>query len=157
MPLLSLLVNNNFGVLTKVTGLFSRRGYNIAGLSVGETQHCTLSRITVQTETDSIQQICRQLQKLEDVHKAVPLPENDTVDRELLLVKIKLRPGRRERLESDLYGVDYRIAYETGDKIIITFAGDTKSVSSFISALSSHTIIELCRTGITAMATEDWE
>jgi acetolactate synthase-1/3 small subunit len=157
MPLLSLLVNNNFGVLTKVTGLFSRRGYNITGLSVGETQHPFLSRITIQTETDNIQQMCRQLQKLEDVHKSLPLPEPVTVARELLLVKIKLRPGRRERLESDLHVFEYKIAYETEDKIIISFTGNSDEVSGFIAALTDHTILELCRTGVTAMATEDWE
>ena len=155
MTLLSLLVDNHFGVLTKVTGLFSRRGFNIAGLSVGETENPALSRITIQTETDDTRQMCLQLQKLEDVRRAFPLPEDGTVARELLLVKVPLgtNPSQYdERFQTSLQGFEVQTLYQNEEIRILSFAGGPAQTAAFLAVLEGFPVIELCRTGITAMS-----
>lgn len=155
MWLISLLVNNHFGVLTRVTGLFSRRGYNIVSLSVGETNHSELSRITIQTRADGavIHQILKQLEKLEDVKAVALLPGAETVARELLIVKLVVPAARRGALNDSLSGFSFRTPYEDEGKLILEFTGSTAECELFMDILSAYTILELCRTGITAMST----
>ena len=149
--LISLLVNNHYGVLNRITGLFSRRGYNIASLSVGETNRPELSRITIQTHTDGagINQVMKQLGKLEDVKKVSLLPGAETVARELLLIKLITR----EKLFEDISAFEYKTAYSDGSRVVLEFYGTPAQCEAFLDALSQHTILELCRTGITAMGT----
>ena len=154
MTLLSLLVNNHFGVLTRVTGLFSRRGYNITGLSVGETENPALSRITIQTETDDARQMCLQLQKLEDVHDVFPLPEGGTAAQELLLVKLRGRGGGWEWLDGVLEKFRCNALHKCEDVCILSFTGDPEEVLAFLSVLDKRDIAELCRTGIAAISTK---
>ncbi len=153
--LISLLVNNHFGVLMRVTGLFSRRGYNIASLSVGETNDVGLSRITIQTVADGagISQIMKQLQKLEDVKTVMLLPGAESIVRELLLVKIIVPFGRRETFRNALQQYDYRIPYQDESKLLLEYTSTPDDVTAFLAVLADYTIVELCRTGITAMAT----
>ncbi len=143
MTLLSVLVNNHFGVLTRVTGLFSRRGFNITGLSVGETDDPAVSRVTIQTETGDTEQMCRQLRKLEDVRSAEVLPEDGAVARELVLAKIRGAAPEGFRCETAREGKETRI---------LSFIGDPERVAAFLEALEGSDVVELCRTGVTAMS-----
>ncbi|MCL2085132.1 MAG: acetolactate synthase small subunit [Oscillospiraceae bacterium] len=155
--LISLLVNNHFGVLTRVTGLFSRRGYNIASLSVGETHDPRLSRITIETNTNGagINQVMKQLQKLEDVKKVRLLPRSETVEKELLLVKLVAPPARRERLFEDISSFSYQIPYADEGRVVLEFTGSPEQCGAFLDAIKPNTVLELCRTGITAISTAD--
>jgi acetolactate synthase-1/3 small subunit len=152
--LLSLIVNNHFGVLTRVTGLFSRRGYNIASLSVGETNDPKLSRITIQTCTDSaaVSQIIKQLEKLEDVKSVALLPGAETIARELLIVKLVVSAPRRETLSETLSGFNFRIPHEDENRLVIEFTGSPAECEKLIKTIEPYTILELCRTGVTAMS-----
>lgn len=152
---LSILVDNHFGVLTKVTGLFGRRGYNIKSLSVGETQDPSLSRITIQTTGDAmqLQQIVCQVRKLEEVHAAALLPKDGTLERELMLVK--LRPAR------GVVGQLMQIATEqsckcaaAGDSVILEASGPTARLNTLIELVRPFNIVELSRTGATALGSD---
>ena len=153
--LISLLVNNHFGVLTRVTGLFSWRGYNIVSLSVGETSDPAYSRITIQTMADGagVNQIMKQLRKLEDVRNVLLLPGAETVVRELLLVKLIVPFPRREPLREELAGFNYQMPYEDEGRMILSLTGTGEECTAFLEVLAAYTIVELCRTGITAMST----
>lgn len=157
MWLISLLVNNHFGVLTRVTGLFSRRGYNIVSLSVGETNHKEFSRITIQTQADgaAIHQIIKQLEKLEDVKSVSLLPRAETISLELLIVKLVVTAARRTALQNALDAFNYQIPYEDERKLVLQFTGSEGECGAFLEILEEYTILELCRTGITAMSTTD--
>ncbi|MEE1467378.1 MAG: acetolactate synthase small subunit, partial [Clostridium sp.] len=98
---LSLLVSNHFGVLTRVTNLFSQRGFNIASLAVGETENENYSRITITTSGDaaSVNQIKLQLDKLEDVKIVQEIPDEQLFIREVMLVKVAPRPAQMEAFE----------------------------------------------------------
>ncbi|MDR1693173.1 MAG: acetolactate synthase small subunit [Oscillospiraceae bacterium] len=153
--IIALLVNNHFGVLTRVTGLFSRRGYNIATLSVGETADPETSRITIETRTDgpAARQIVRQLEKLEDVKTVALLPGGETVARELLLCKLVVTPARHDALLEAVKEFDCRVPYDVEGRVILEFAGSPAECEAFLERLSGHTILELCRTGTTAITT----
>ncbi len=125
--LLSLLVTNHFGVLMRVTNLFSRRGYNIKALTVGETENPEMSRITILTEGDDnrIAQITKQLEKLEDVHRVAQLEDGRHIARELLLLKVSA-PGE-----------------------------DLDAFAALIETARTAGLAEICRTGATGMQTGD--
>lgn len=155
--LISILVNNHFGVLTRVTGLFARRGFNIASLSVGETHDPALSRITIETYTDGagVQQVMKQLRKLEDVKKVRLLPRAETVEMELLLVKLVASQAKREKLFEELKDFTYQLPYIDEGKVILQFTDTPERCAAFLAALQPYTILELSRTGITALSTAD--
>lgn len=155
--LISLLVNNHFGVLTRVTGLFSRRGYNIVSLSVGETNRKELSRITIQTQADgaAIHQIIKQLEKLEDVKSVSLLPRAETIALELLIVKLVVTSARRQALQTALEAFNCQMPYEDERKLVLQFTGSEGESEAFLEILQDYTILELCRTGITALSTTD--
>jgi acetolactate synthase-1/3 small subunit len=153
--LISLLVNNHFGVLTRVTALFGRRGYNIASLSVGETHDPGFSRITIETRTDGagVRQVMKQLAKLEDVKTVTLLPRAETIELELMLVKLVASPARREAIMAALDGFDAGTPYVDEGKIILSLTDTPERCGAFLEALRPFTISELCRTGITALST----
>ncbi|MDR0326474.1 MAG: acetolactate synthase small subunit [Oscillospiraceae bacterium] len=153
--LISLLVNNHSGVLMRVTALFSRRGYNIASLSVGETHDPTLSRITIETRTDGagVRQVMKQLAKLEDVQKVALLPRAEAVEMELLLIKLVASSARREAILDALKNYAVQIPYVDEGKIILQLTDTPERCEAFLEALRPFTISELCRTGITALST----
>ena len=130
---LSVLVNNHMGILSRVAGLFSRRGYNIDSLSVGETENPEFSRMTivVDCEDDVFSQIKNQLAKLMDVITISDLPLDDSIRRELCLVKI--------------------------DSMVLEVTGDHSKVSAIIEMLNEYGIKEVIRTGITAIGRGDGE
>lgn len=151
--ILSILVSNHFGVLTRVTNLFSRRGFNIKELTVGETKDPMLSRITILTEGDerTVDQIKKQLAKLEDVKVVAVLPQEGVVSRELLLIKIKYERNTFDKLKSKIESFGGKILSAMEDTAIVEYTGDTESIDCFIAGIED--ILELCRTGITALQT----
>ena len=152
--LISLLVSNHFGVLTRVTALFGRRGYNIASLSVGETHDPAFSRITIETHTDGagVKQVIKQLNKLEDVKAVSILPRAEAVEMELMLVKLVASQVRREAILNAVLGFAVNIPYVDEGKIILQLTDTPARCESFLEALRPFTISELCRTGITALS-----
>ena len=150
--MLSILVNNHFGVLTKVTGLFGRRGYNITALSVGETEDPSVSRITVLIEDDDqkLMQICSQVSKLEEVRVAAILPCDTLMERELVLIKIRPQSGHINavlQLVSDFSAK----ATAAGECTIIEASGPTEQVNRLIARAMEFNLVELSRTGATAL------
>lgn len=149
----SILVDNSAGALSRVAGLFSRRGYNIDSLTVGETTDSKISRMTVTVtgEDDVLEQIQKQLAKLVDVRKIVELPHDASVARELVLVKVECDRDERQDLIaiSDIYRA--KIVDVSPDSLIMELTGAKSKVDSFIELLNGFKIAELARTGITGL------
>ena len=146
--ILSILVSNHFGVLNRVTHLFSRRGYNVKELTVGETLNPDFSRITVITEGDEeiLDQIHKQISKLYDVKKSKILPNNNSISRELVLIKLK--NSQKTLLELNKYNCKI---LENSDCIIAEMTGDLNEASEFLNKMKKFDIIEISRTGITSL------
>ena len=150
----SLLVDNEAGVLSRVAGLFSRRGYNIDSLTVGETQDKRHSRMTVvaEGEPEVLEQIEKQLAKLIDVKEIVELPHDESVCRELVLVKVECDTTRRQEIIaiSDIFRAN--IVDVSPESVIIELTGAQSKLNAFIELLNGFKITELARTGITGLA-----
>ena len=150
----SILVGNSAGVLIRVAGLFSRRGYNIDSLTVGETLNPELSRmtITVSGDDDVLEQIEKQLSKLVDVKEIEELPAESSVCRELVLVKVLCAPEERQQLTTiaDIYRAN--IVDVSKESLIIALTGSQSKIGAFIQLLDGFKITELARTGITGLA-----
>ncbi len=153
--ILSVLVSNHFGVLTRVTNLFGRRGFNIKELTVGETDDPAFSRITILTQGDArqIEQIRNQLAKLEDVKIVAALPEDSLVCRELLLAKVDFGQEEQEELHRTITDCGGRTFGPWQGTLVIEYTGDRKEVDAFIKKMRKFTLTELCRTGIAALQT----
>ena len=152
----SILADNNAGVLIRVTGLFSRRGYSIDSLTAGRTNLEGLSRmtITVSGEDDVLEQIEKQLSKLEDVREIKELPAEASVCRELILIKVKCDVSQRQNLAATTGIFREQIVDVSKNSVIISLTGDQSKLNAFIELLEldGYEIIELTRTGITGLA-----
>jgi len=150
---LSILVKNESGVLYKVTGLFSRRGYNIRSLSVGETQDPDISRITVELIGDEqiLEQIKKQLSKLIDVMKVKAIRSSSSVYKELMLIKVKANAKKRAEIIEICDIFRTKIVDVHKDSMIIELSGTPEKNKAFIDLLDEYGIIEMARTGITAL------
>ena len=150
----SILVENSAGVLSRVAGLFSRRGYNIDSLTVGETTDPKVSRMTVTVtgDEDVLDQIEKQLSKLIDVKEVVELPAEASVCRELVLVKVECDTTRRQEIIaiSDIFRAN--IVDVSPKSVIIELTGAQSKLNAFIELLNGFKITELARTGITGLA-----
>lgn len=150
---LSILVKNTSGVLSKVSGLFSRRGYNIRSLSVGETMDPAVSRITIELVGDEyiLEQIKKQLNKLVDVIKVKALRSSSSVYKELVLVKVRVGDrGRAGIIElCDIFRT--RIVDTGRHSVVIEMAGSPEKNAALLRLLEEYDILEISRTGITAM------
>ncbi len=154
---LSILVNNEAGVLTRVSGLFGRRGYNIDSLSVGETEDPSLARMTILSRGDvaTRDQIIKQLQKLIDV-KAVQLMEPDSmVARELMLIKVNAELATRAQIHQVVDVFRAKVVDLSTTSMTIEITGEKSKLDAFISNLVPYGILELCRTGVTAIGRND--
>lgn len=150
----SILVQNKAGVLRRVTGLFSRRGYNIDSLSVGTTEDIKYSGITAVVSGDSaiIDQIKKQLFKLIEVKKVDILQANRSVYRELVLVKLGCSVENRQEV-IDLANIfRARIVDVSPRSLIFELTGDTEKIEAFVDVLRDYHIVELIRTGLTAIS-----
>ncbi|NLA27176.1 MAG: acetolactate synthase small subunit [Firmicutes bacterium] len=150
---LTVLVENNPGVLTRVASLFSRRGYNIYSLAVGQTENPTISRMTIVVEEDDkvIEQVTKQLHKLIDVIKVNDITGMEYVDRELILVKTDADPSVRGEIMQIVEIFRARIVDIGHNTLTIEATGDEGKVKAIIEALKPFHIRELVRTGKIAM------
>jgi len=151
---LSILVDNTAGVLSRVAGLFSRRGYNIDSLTVGETQDPAISRMTVLANGDDqiLEQIRKQVQKLEDVIEIQELALGESVTRELILVKVCATDSDRQAIIaiSDIFRA--KIVDVAVESLMLELTGNQDKLDAFIKLLGRYKIIELVRTGITGLS-----
>ena len=150
---LSLLVENTAGVLSRVSGLFSRRGYNIDSLSVGETENPEYSRMTVAVsgEDGILDQIRKQLAKLEDVVEITELLPGESVCRELVLVKIQANQKERQAVISVADIFRAKIVDVAPESLMIELTCNQAKIDAFIRLLEGFTIKEFVRTGITGL------
>lgn len=151
---LSVLVDNTSGVLNRVAGLFSRRGYNIDSLTVGVTQDPRYSRMTIVVtgDDDIIEQIIKQIEKLVDVNKVEVLEDNNSVCRELILTKVKTTPEQRQQVMAVAVIFRAKIVDVGIDSLIIELTGNQNKLDAFLNLLADYEILELVRTGITGLA-----
>lgn len=151
---LSLLVDNTAGVLSRVAGLFSRRGYNIESLTVGVTADPKYSRMTVVSMGDAqiLEQITKQLGKLEDVHDIKELREGRSVYRELILVKVKANASERMAINAIAEIFRASIVDVGRDSVTVMLTGDQSKLDAMIGLLEDYQILELARTGLTGLS-----
>ncbi|MFH1479329.1 MAG: acetolactate synthase small subunit [Candidatus Omnitrophota bacterium] len=152
--IISVLVENHFGVLTHVSGLFSARGFNIDSLAVGETEDPTISRMTIVVDGDekTLEQVKKQLNRLIDVIKVIDLTEEDSMDRELVLVKANVDTKTRSEILQIADTFEAKIIDVKKDSIIIESTGDHNKIKSFIEMLKPFGILEIVTTGRIALA-----
>ena len=152
--ILSLLVDNTAGVLSRISGLFSRRGYNIDSLSVGVTADERFSRMTVVCSGDALilEQITKQLAKLEDVRDIKVLEPDNSVSRELVLVKVTAKPEQREGIISIANIFRANVIDVGKDSLVIELTGSKSKLGAFVDLLEDYEILELARTGITGLS-----
>ena len=150
---LSLLVDNTAGVLSRISGLFSRRGYNIDSLTVGTTEDMRYSRMTVVVsgEDEILEQIRKQLAKLVDVVSIKELPEQYSVSRELILVKVAAKPEERQQVIAIVDIFRAKIVDVAEYSMMIELTGNQAKLEAFIELLGQFHILELARTGITGL------
>ena len=150
----SLLVNNNTGLLSRVAGLFSRRGYNIDSITSGTTMNKSLTLITVVATGDTrvLSQIEKQLAKLEDVVDIKILEDGKSVCRELIMVKIKANAAQRAEVISVADIFRAKIVDVETESLMLEMTGNRSKVEAFLKLLSGYEILELARTGITGLS-----
>ena len=148
-----ILVANKFGVLTRVSSMFTRRGFNIDTLTVGETQSPEFSRITISMMGDeySKTQIIKQLDKLHDVKQVEVMERDDTVTRELLLIKIKNDSATRQDVLSAVDVFRSKIIDYSPDALCVEITGESSKINAFIELVKPYGIMEMCRTGLVAL------
>ncbi|MFH1537736.1 MAG: acetolactate synthase small subunit [bacterium] len=146
---ISALVENRPGVLARIAGLFSRRGFNIESLTVSETQDPGLSRMTIVVSADDIviEQVEKQLNKLIDVVKVSDITTKQTVDRELVFIKVKADAGTRGEIMQIASIFRAQIIDLSENSLIIEMTGDADKTSAFIDLMRRFGIIEVLRTG----------
>lgn len=156
---LAMLVNNQAGVLTRVSSLFGRRGFNIDSLSVGETEDSRVSRITIQTSGDDRvrEQIVRQLEKLHDVRTVTVMELDRTVLRELMMVKVQAGPDQLAQVQEAVKVFRAKIVDLTPGSIIAEITGEKTKLDAFIAYLAPYGVTELCRTGLTAIGRGEYK
>lgn len=150
---IAVYVENKFGVLTRVTSMFTRRGFNIDALTVGETECPEYSRITISLSGDGYakEQFINQLKKLYNVKKVEVLEENESIKRELSLIKVKNDPETRGDVLSAVDVYRAKVIDYTLDEMCIEITGDPNKIDAFVKLMTNYGIIEMCRTGIVAL------
>lgn len=151
----AILVHNRFGVLNRVTSMFRRRRFNIASLTVSETETSAYSRITAvfDGEEATKEQLMSQLYKLPDVVVVRELDREDTVNSELLLIKLANRGGEQRNDILDAAGAfEAKIMEYSRDAIILQLVGDTRLINNFVDLMRDYDILESCRTGVISLS-----
>jgi acetolactate synthase I/III small subunit len=147
--IISILVENEAGALSRISGLFSARGYNIETLTVAPTEDASMSRMTIVTSgsEDVIEQITKQLNKLIEVVKVIDLSEAEHIERELMLIKVRAGQKEREDMKRMADIFRGRIIDVSDNTYTIELTGDTQKLDAFIKSLDQGAIIETVRTG----------
>lgn len=155
--IISILLENEPGALSRVVGLFSQRNYNIESLTVAPTEDRTLSRLTITTIGDDrkIEQITKHLNKLIDVVKLVDLTEGSHVERELMLIKVKASGAQRAEIKRTTDIFRGQIIDVTPTVYSIQLSGTSDKLDSFIAALGNAAVLEVARTGVTGISRGD--
>lgn len=146
-------VENKYGVLTRVSGLFMRKGFNIDSLTVGETDDPSYSRITITHRGDDYakEQLINQLKKLYNVKNVVLLEHDKTVERELMLVKVKNSPENRSEVMAAAQVYRAKIIDYNPKTLCVEVTGEPSKIDAFIEVVKPLGIIEMCRTGVVAL------
>ena len=152
-----MLVDNEPGVLSRVSGLFFRRGFNIESLAVGPTQDNEVSRITIVVKGDDahIEQLVQQLYKLICVQKVQVMQTRNAVERQLLLVKVKAGVADREGLMRLVDIFKAKVLDVTKNSMVLQITGDNDKIDALMSLLDDYGILELVRTGVVALERGD--
>lgn len=154
MTTLSLIVENSAGVLTRVSALISRRGFNIDSLAVGTTENPALSRITIVVSSDdaTVTQMVDQISKLYCVKSITVLDKGTAKSRELMLVRVEVGANDLNSINGICNVFEAKIIDANSSSVLIEFVGDLEKEASFMSLISQYKIIELARTGVIALA-----
>lgn len=150
----SLIVDNTSGVLSRISGLFSRRGYNIESITAGVTADPRFTRITIVTtgDDDILEQIEKQVGKLVDVKHIKCLEPNNSVYRELAMVKVRATASDRPGLVAMAEIFRAKIVDVANDSVIIELTGNKSKIEAFLNLLSDYEILELARTGVAGLS-----
>jgi len=152
--IISVLLENEAGALSRVVGLFAQRSFNIESLTVAPTEDVTLSRLTITTSGDqrTIEQITKQLHKLVEVVKVMDLCEADHVERELMLVKVRTRDDMRQEIKRTADIFRGQIVDVTVDTYTVQLVGPSEKLDAFLHAISASAILEVVRSGVSGIA-----
>lgn len=152
--IISILLENEPGALSRVVGLFSQRNYNIESLTVAPTDDHTLSRLTITTIGDDrkIEQITKHLNKLIDVVKLVDLTEGAHIERELMLVKVKATGAQRDEIKRTTDIFRGQVVDVTNTIYSVQLVGTSAKIDGFLAAISGATILEVARTGVSGIS-----
>lgn len=151
---ITVLVNDQPGVLARVANMFGQRGFNIESITVGQSEEKGLSRMVIVTSGDekTVQQVVKQLHKLVDVIKVNHLSVNPMVARELVLIKVEADPSNRSEINGVVEPFRASIVDVGPQSLIIQATGDSDKIDALTELLRPYGVTELCRTGVTAMA-----
>lgn len=154
---LAVLVENNPGVLTRVAGLFARRAYNISSLTVCQTENPAISRMTIVVDGDDtvIEQVMKQLHKLVVVHKVTDLTEETVVERELALIRVKVKSDTRLEILQIVDVFRGRVVDMGRTNLTVELTGDADKIDAFVRTIRPFGLLELVRTGKIAMTRLD--
>lgn len=152
--LISVLMENEAGSLSRLVGLFSQRGYNIETLNVAPTDDASISRLTLTTVTspDSIEQITKQLNKLIEVVKVINLSDTKHVERELMLLKVRATGSVRDEIKRDADIFRAQIVDVATNLFTIQIVGNTRKLDAFIDVIGRERILETVRSGVIGIA-----
>ncbi|MGH1485076.1 MAG: acetolactate synthase small subunit [Cellvibrionaceae bacterium] len=152
--IISVLMENESGALSRVVGLFSQRGYNIETLNVAPTEDPSLSRLTLTTVGDdiAIEQITKNLNKLIDVVKLVDLSEGSHIERELMMIKLRATGSMREEIKRCVDIFRGQIIDVTQSTYTIQLSGDAEKLTAFIESVGESVILEVVRTGVSGIS-----
>lgn len=150
---LSVLVENQPGVLTRVAALFSRRGFNIASLAVGETERSDISRMTIVVDVDDLvlEQMVKQLNKLIEVLKVVELDPTNTVDRQLVLIKVKADATVRSQVIEIVGMFRANIVDVAAESLVVEATGTLEKLEALLAMLEPYGVRELVQSGVVAV------
>ncbi len=150
---IAVYVENKYGVLTRVAGMFMRKGFNIDSLTVGETDDPAYSRITITLNSDEYarEQLINQLKKLHNVKKVKLLENETTVERELMLIKVRNTPENRSEIMAAAEIYRAKVIDYTTNIICIEVTGEPSKIKAFIDVMKPLGIEEMCRTGVVAL------
>ncbi|MDP5276231.1 acetolactate synthase small subunit [Chengkuizengella axinellae] len=150
---ISILVNNQPGVLQRVASLFGRRGFNIESITVGKSEEEGLSRMIIVTTGDNskLEQISKQLYKVVDVIKVIDISANPMVERELALIKVNAEPSIRPEIIGVVETFRATIVDIGPKSIMVQVVGDSEKVKAMVELLKPYGVIQLTRTGVAAM------
>lgn len=157
--IISVIVENKFGVLARVSGLFSSRGYNIDSLTVGETNDPEISRMTIVVRGDDsiLEQVTKQLDKLVDVIEVIDLPRERSIRRELCLIRVKCDNTTRTEILEITNVFRAKTVHIGLTSVIIQITGTESKINGFITLMEPFGIVEMARTGIAAMLRHNGE